>query len=103
MRRRFWAPAGLAWLLIAGAACGRESVAAEKKPLKVLVQEAQVRDLPVYWEFVGNVDGFQNAEIRARTPGYVEKIHYQEGHAVKAGDLLFTIDPILAQASVTSA
>lgn len=103
MLKRVWTPACLVGQCLFMAACGKQAAVGEAKPLKVVVQEVQVSDVPVYWEFVGTIDGFQNAEIRARTPGYVEKIHYEEGRAVKAGDALFTIDPILAQAAVTSA
>jgi membrane fusion protein, multidrug efflux system len=103
MRKQVGSPLCLVGQLLVVAACSKQAAVVDAKPLKVVVQEVQVGDVPVYWEFVGTVDGFQNAEIRARTPGYVEKIHYEEGRAVKAGDLLFTIDPILAQAAVTSA
>ena len=89
-------------LLLLVAACAKEAPPA-RKHLKVVVQEAQLSDVPVVLELVGTIDGMQNAEIRARTPGYVEKIHYQEGQQVKKGQLLFTIDPVLAQAAVTSA
>jgi membrane fusion protein (multidrug efflux system) len=71
--------------------------------MRVVVQKVQLSDVPVYLELVGTIDGFENAEIRARTPGYIEKINYREGGPVKKGDLLFTLDPILAQASMTSA
>ncbi|MCC6335532.1 MAG: efflux RND transporter periplasmic adaptor subunit [Myxococcales bacterium] len=77
--------------------------APQKGPQKVLTEKVTKTDVPIYADFIGTVDGFENAEIRARTAGYVEAIHYQEGKAVKKGDLLFTIDPILAQASVTQA
>ena len=90
-------------LLLLGGACQKEVAVQKAKPAKVIVQKVEVSDVPIFAEFVGTIDGFQNAEIRARTPGYVEKVHYTEGSAVKKGDLLFTIDPILAQASVTSA
>ena len=33
-----------------------------------------------------------SVEVRARVPGYLEAIHFQDGQIVKAGDLLFTID-----------
>ena len=33
-----------------------------------------------------------SVEVRARVPGYLEAIHFQDGQLVKAGDLLFTID-----------
>lgn len=97
------ASARLAVGLIFVAGCGDKAAQVQKAPLEVVVQRAEVTDVPVMLELVGTIDGFQNAEIRARTPGYVEAIHYKEGSAVKKGDLLFTIDPILAQASVTSA
>jgi membrane fusion protein (multidrug efflux system) len=90
-------------LLLLGGACQKDGAVQKAKPAKVIVQKVEVSDVPIFAEFVGTIDGFQNAEIRARTPGYVEKVHYTEGSAVKKGDLLFTIDPILAQASVTSA
>ncbi|HKP62312.1 MAG TPA: efflux RND transporter periplasmic adaptor subunit [Polyangiales bacterium] len=83
--------------------CQQAAVAAKPKPAKVIVQKVEVSDVPIFAEFVGTIDGFENAEIRARTPGYIEAIHYKEGTAVKKGDLLFTLDPILAQASLTSA
>jgi membrane fusion protein (multidrug efflux system) len=89
--------------LLLGGACQKDGAVQKAKPAKVIVQKVEVSDVPIFAEFVGTIDGFQNAEIRARTPGYVEKVHYTEGSAVKKGDLLFTIDPILAQASVTSA
>ena len=101
--RQYCLPVLLAGQLIITAACNKQPEVAAPKPLKVVVQEAQVSDVPVYLELVGTIDGMQNAEIRARTPGYVESIHYKEGYPVKKGQLLFKIDPILAQANVTSA
>ena len=83
--------------------CQQAAQVAKPKPAKVIVQKVEVSDVPIFAEFVGTIDGFENAEIRARTPGYIEAIHYKEGTAVKKGDLLFTLDPILAQASLTSA
>jgi membrane fusion protein (multidrug efflux system) len=44
-----------------------------------------------------------NVELRARVPGYITSVSYQEGGPVKAGQVLFTIDPVLAQARVTQA
>ena len=101
--RQVFSPVLLAGQLILLAACNKQPDALPPKPLKVVVQEAQLSDVPVYLELVGTIDGLQNAEIRARTPGYVESVHYREGYSVKKGDVLFKVDPILAQASVTSA
>lgn len=100
---RVWLLAWLGGVLVGSGACTKQAEQAANKPQKVIVQKVELSDVPVFVELVGTIDGFDNAEIRARTPGYVEKIHYQEGKAVKKGDLLFTIDPILAQATLTSA
>lgn len=90
-------------VLLLATSCGPQQVVQKPKPAKVIVQKVSVSDVPIFSEFVGSIDGFQNAEIRARTPGYVEKIHYTEGMPIKKGDMMFTLDPILAQASLTSA
>ena len=61
-------------------------------------QDAQVvaveqRDVPVVYEWVGTLDGFVNAQVRAQVSGYLVKQDYKEGAAVSQGDLLFEIDP----------
>ena len=62
-------------------------------PPDVLVIDAATRDVPVYREWVGTLDGSENAEIRARVTGYLLKRDYQEGALVKKDDVLFEIDP----------
>ncbi|HEY4092635.1 MAG TPA: efflux RND transporter periplasmic adaptor subunit [Luteibacter sp.] len=44
-------------------------------------------------EFNGRVEAIQSVEIRPRVSGYIDRIAYTEGAEVKAGDLLFVIDP----------
>ena len=45
--------------------------------------DAATRDVPVYREWIGTLDGSENAEIRARVTGYLLKRDYQEGALVK--------------------
>jgi membrane fusion protein (multidrug efflux system) len=59
----------------------------------VQVVAVEQRDVPVVREWVGTLDGFVNAQIRAQVSGYLVKQDYQEGSAVKKGDILFEIDP----------
>ena len=42
-------------------------------------------------------------EIRPRVSGYIDSIHFQDGAEVKAGDLLFVIDPRPYQAELEQA
>jgi len=43
--------------------------------------------------YIGRVEPIQDVELRAQVGGYVKLVHFKEGALVKAGDLLFTIDP----------
>jgi membrane fusion protein, multidrug efflux system len=75
-------------------ACKREGATKAPPPQPdVLVLPAATRDVPVYREWIGTLDGSENADIRARVTGYLMKRVYQEGALVKKGDLLFEIDP----------
>ena len=73
-------------------ACDRTEAPKALPPPEVLVTPAATRDVPVYRDWVGTVDGSENAEIRARVTGYLMKRDYPEGSLVKKGDLLFEID-----------
>lgn len=61
------------------------------------------RDVPVYGEWVGTLDGFINAQIRAKVQGYLLEKKYPEGALVKAGDVLFQLDPRQYQAALEKA
>jgi membrane fusion protein, multidrug efflux system len=50
------------------------------------------KDVPVYLELVGQAEGYQDVDIRARVEGFLETVNFQEGTFVKQGDLLYTID-----------
>jgi len=51
------------------------------------------RDVPVYREWIGTLEGMVNAAIRARVTGYLLTQNYSEGSFVRKGQLLFEIDP----------
>ena len=91
---------GLALLGASLAGCRQEVTATTAGPLEVPVVVLRPETIPIYAELIGSVDGAENAEIRARVPGYLQEQHYKEGTTVKKGTLLFTIDPVLSQAAV---
>src|SRR6266478_3743945 len=62
-------------------------------PVPVVVAQAEAKDVPVELRNVGNVEAFATVTIRSQITGQITKIHFREGQEVKAGDLLFTIDP----------
>jgi len=72
-------------------------------PLAVEVVEVEQKDIPVYSEYIGTLDGFVNADVRAQVTGYILKQAYQEGAFVRKGQLLFQIDPAPFQAALDQA
>jgi membrane fusion protein (multidrug efflux system) len=88
-------------LVISG--CDRQTASAPPPPPDVLVADAATRDVTVYREWIGTLDGSENAEIRARVNGYLLKRNYQEGALVKQGDLLFEIDARPFEAALAEA
>ena len=51
------------------------------------------KTLPATYEYVGQTTGSKEVEVRARVTGILERKLYQEGAPVKAGQVLFVIDP----------
>ena len=63
-----------------------------KAPAVTVVPVAQ-RAVPVYGQYVGQTEPVKTVEVRARVEGYLERQAVPDGGEVKAGDLLFVIDP----------
>jgi membrane fusion protein (multidrug efflux system) len=91
----------LAGLLAATSGCSSHTnAAASPTPPDVQTTEVQQKDIPIYGEWIGTLDGFVNADIKAQVSGYLLQQAYQEGSFVKAGQLLFQIDPRPFQAAL---
>jgi len=91
-------------LLLAGlAACGKKPEAASAPPLPVTVATVLQQDVAEMNTWVGLLDGYQNADIRAQITGYLLTQNYKEGSVVKKGDVLFMIDPRPFQAALAQA
>ncbi|HMM74410.1 MAG TPA: efflux RND transporter periplasmic adaptor subunit [Gammaproteobacteria bacterium] len=91
------------------AACDRAPPAAAGDPAAaggpppVTVAAAIVREVLEVDEFAGRIEATQQVEVRARVNGYLQSIHFKPGTEVKAGDLLFVIDPKPLQARLAEA
>lgn len=77
----------------------------EAKPATALTPPVSValpvaRKVSEWDEFSGHLASPEAVQIRPRVSGYIDKIHFKEGGAVKRGDLLVTIDPRPYQATV---
>jgi RND family efflux transporter MFP subunit len=59
----------------------------------VTVVAVAQRAVPVYGQYVGQTEAVKTVEVRARVEGFIERQAVPDGADVKAGDLLFVIDP----------
>src|ERR1700746_226994 len=105
-----WRIAGISEVLLLGAvafqlmSCARSTAgAAEVTPPEVEVVSVEQRDVPVYREWIGTLDGLVNAGIRPQVTGYLFTQNYSEGSFVRKGQLLFQIDPRPFQVAVDQA
>jgi RND family efflux transporter MFP subunit len=89
--------------LLSLASCSRKAAQTGPAAPEVLVTTVQPRDVPRVLERVATLDGFVNANINAQVQGYIISRDYQEGSAVKKGDLLFQIDPRPFEAALAQA
>ena len=89
-------------------ACGKQGGGTQAgphgmPPPEVSVVTVQARELPIDYEYVGQTAGIRETEVRARISGILEQRVYEEGAKVKAGQVLFQIDPGSYQTQLASA
>jgi len=89
-------------LLVAAAGCSEKKAATPAVPVVDVVKVVQ-KDVPIYMEWIGSLDGNVNAVIRPQVTGYLVKQNYREGDLVKQGQPLFEIDPRTFEAAVDEA
>src|ERR671913_1973893 len=96
-------PSGLL-LLVLLAGCDRQVPASlERPPAPVSVVAAVTQDVPIYIDAVGKIVAREVVSIQPQVSGRITKIHFADGADVKAGDMLFTIDPRPFQAQLNQA
>jgi membrane fusion protein, multidrug efflux system len=84
----------LTLLLFSLFGCSSSEEVKKIPPVVVTAFTVEPKTIPATFEFVGVAKSSHPVEIRARVEGYLWSIDYTEGSAVKAGDLLFQLDPL---------
>src|SRR3978361_191831 len=77
--------------------------AADAPAPAVTIAPVQVKDVAPSNSYIGRVQAIQSVAIIARVQAFVEKIDFQEGAQVKAGQLLFELQKAPYQAAVEAA
>jgi RND family efflux transporter MFP subunit len=69
----------------------------------VAVASPVAKRITTWDEYSGRFTAVDSVEVRPRVSGFVDQVHFKDGQIVKAGDLLFTIDPRPFRISVEAA
>src|SRR5690348_6873127 len=102
MTTRLLRVAGATVLALLAGACSHPTPPPPQVP-EVEVVKAHASDIPVTRSYPGRLAATLTAQVRARVTGIVLKRVYKEGSDVKAGDVLFKIDPAPLEASLRQA
>jgi membrane fusion protein (multidrug efflux system) len=86
-------------LLLALTACTKHAPPPPPPP-QVAVLKVEAQSVPLERSFVGRLSSYLMANVTARVSGVLLKRDYTEGAPVKAGQLLFEIDPAAYQAQL---
>ena len=73
--------------------CRKSQDGSGPSPPKVSVAHPIVHEIVEWDEYTGRLQATETVEVRPRVSGYVQSITFADGAIVKAGDLLFVIDP----------
>ncbi|MES2921731.1 MAG: efflux RND transporter periplasmic adaptor subunit [Verrucomicrobiota bacterium] len=103
MRPILFLPFSLIWLVLPS--CGKKAAPAmpAMPPAAVTFVPAETETVTITRDLPGRIDALRVAEIRARVSGILLKRVFEEGAEVKAGDVLFQIDPAPLEAARDSA
>src|SRR5260221_463399 len=72
-------------------------------PTSVMVETLAPQKIRVWSEFSGRLHAVDSAEIRPEVGGRITEVRFEDGAAIKAGDVLFVIDPRPYEAAVARA
>jgi membrane fusion protein (multidrug efflux system) len=89
-------------ILLSAVGCGK-SEQPQARPPEVEVVQVEQKDVPIWNEWVGTLDGLVNAQIKPQVTGYLLRQTFKEGSFVRKGQLLFEIDPRTFQAALDQA
>jgi len=74
-------------------ACEQQNKYQPPPPAEVTVAKPEQRKVTLYMELTGSTAPLNRVDLVARVQGFLDKVAYKDGAAVKKGDLLFQIDP----------
>ncbi len=89
-----------AWQIVSLISAGKKF---EMPPSSVLVTEAITKSWAPTYDTVGTIAPVQGVTVANELPGKVEKIHFESGASVRAGDILVSLDKSSEEAQLRAA
>ena len=83
--QRIAAMAGMCLALVVLSGCEKKKEAPKAGPPEVLVAEVAQQNVPIFQEWVAQLNGPVNADITPKVQGYLLKQNYQNGYFVQEG------------------
>jgi len=99
--RRIIATGGLIGIMLLGG-CGQQSPAGKQPPPEVAIVEIKAEKVSITTELPGRISAYFVAEVRPQVGGIIQRRLFQEGSDVRAGEVLYQIDPAIYQAAYAS-
>jgi len=89
-----------ALVVVSLSACHMHPEAPEPEARKIVVTSPEAEPITITERFVCQIHSQRHIKVRALERGYLEAIPVREGQAVKAGDAMFTVTPVIYQAKL---
>ncbi|MDB6058673.1 MAG: transporter [Verrucomicrobiales bacterium] len=96
----------IVWRQLSGNGAGKNPAAAMRGaggPVPVILGTVAQKDVPVYLDGLGTVQAFNSVTVRSRVDGQLQKLGFEEGQDIRAGDLVAMIDPAPFKTVLTQA
>ncbi len=90
-------------LLLLSTSCHKKKIAPPPPSYPVRLMKVSTQEAPIFVEALGHVESINSVKIFSRIEGELTGVFFQQGQEIKAGDLLFTVDPRPYQASLKQA
>ena len=98
-----WMPVLVVVFLLTFFSGCKKKVAPPPPAPEVTVANPMQENVRRYYDLTGNTESVESVDILARVEGFLEKVHFEDGQDLKAGDVLFTIEQDVFIANVAQA